>query len=87
MHDNELILSRKLTEAHKHVEVGSLYAHYRSLDKLYKVLAIGLLEATEEPNVVYQALHNSVVWVRALDSWLLEVIHEGQVVPRFQKVV
>lgn len=77
----------KIEEAKKLVEVGGMYVHYRSPDKPYKVLAVALLEASEEPCVVYQALHNSVVWVRALDSWLSMVSHEGRMVPRFQKHV
>ncbi len=82
-----LDLLLKLEDAKKLVEVGGTYVHYRSPDKPYKVLAVALLEATEEPSVVYQALHNSVVWVRALDSWLSMVSHEGRMVPRFQKNV
>ncbi|MBS0615988.1 MAG: DUF1653 domain-containing protein [Verrucomicrobia bacterium] len=86
-HTSEDVLSSKLEEAQQSVEVGALYVHYRSPDKPYKVLAVGLLEENEKPCVVYQALHDSVVWVRALDSWLSDVSVEGKIVSRFQKVV
>jgi cyclomaltodextrinase / maltogenic alpha-amylase / neopullulanase len=73
-----------LQDAHKKVQIGSYYAHYRDLASPYKVLNIALMEANLEPAVVYQK--ENLIWVRPLSSWLEMVNHNGKMVPRFQKI-
>ncbi len=68
------------------VQVGALYYHYRNPQVLYRVLAIGFQEATDEVCVIYQNLENDVIWVRNLGSWLSSVAKDNQTVPRFTKV-
>lgn len=80
-------LLAKVTEAKKQVEEEALYFHYRNPSQHYKVLYVGLLEATEEPCVVYRALYgDQLVWARALSVWLDLVDTPQGKVPRFQKV-
>ena len=91
-HTSEDKLSLTLQEAHRLVEVGATYTHFKNPSKPYKVLSIALMEATEEPCVIYQALYGSdfmktTLWVRALNVWLSEVPFEGKLVPRFQKAL
>lgn len=74
-------------DAQQQVEVGAIYSHYRNPKLQYKVIDIGIQEATEKACVIYKALYaDEVVWVRDLDVWLEPVEHEGKKVPRFQKV-
>ncbi|MDB6080751.1 MAG: hypothetical protein JWO53_23 [Chlamydiia bacterium] len=78
-------MKAKLQAAKEKVHVGKKYTHYKSPDKPYLILQIALLEATEEPCVVYQALYgDELIWVRPLESFLGVVDHAGKTVPRFQ---
>lgn len=83
----EVSLVDRIQEAEKQVRVGETYVHYRSKDKKYKVIAVGLLEANEEPCVVYQALYGDhLVWIRAVKVFVEYVDFEGKQVLRFQKI-
>ncbi len=80
-------LSMVLRDSEKKVRVGGTYVHYRSPDKPYVVLHVALLEADEEPCVVYQALYGDrLIWVRSLSKFLDLVDSEGQKVPRFKEI-
>lgn len=69
------------------VQVGEIYHHYSDSKKHYKVLNIGLQEATEKVCVVYQSLDsNNVIWIRDLDSWQEAVMVDGKLVSRFSIV-
>jgi len=81
---NDLIETVK--QAEQNVRVGGLYAHYRTPERLYKVLAIGINEKTEEPCVIYQALYeDQLIWVRPLSAWRDSIEYEGKIVLRFNK--
>ncbi len=80
-------LNKRLDPLRKKVKVGDLYSHYKNPDHHYKILAVGFIEATEEPCVVYQALYGeNLTWVRTEGEFLAEVEFEEKVVPRFKKV-
>lgn len=80
-------VQEKLQKAQEKIRVGERYAHYRSPEKPYIVLSVALLEATEEPCVVYQAtVGDPLVWVRPLHSFLEQVELSGKMVARFQKI-
>ncbi len=83
-HLPETELLEKLTISS--IEVGALYAHYRDLQNPYRVIALGMIEATEEPSVIYRKDDSSVVWVRTIKSWTEMVTVEETQVPRFQKI-
>lgn len=60
-------------------EIGKVYKHYRG--ERYKVLAIGRIESTREPVVIYQHEgfpSQSHTWVRPTREWWekFEVEHE-----------
>lgn len=84
-------LLRQVEKAHEQVEVGAYYAHYRDLKSGYKVIGIATLEASQEAAIIYQKEGedgiSSMVWIRALSSWLEEVDVENAKVPRFQKMI
>ncbi len=83
--ESELAITVK--EIAKKIEVGSTYVHYRASDKPYLVLHVGLLEANEEPCVVYQALYGEkLIWVRSAVRFLDTVDFEGKKVTRFRKI-
>ena len=68
------VLAQVLQDAATKIEVGALYAHYKSPDKPYKILSLALLEADEAPAVVYQAQYDEeLTFVRPLASFLEEV--------------
>ena len=87
-HLSDQEITRRVSEGQRLVDVGATYAHYKDPTKHYKVLKIGVLEATEEPCVIYQALYGSrMTWVRPLSSWLEPVPTEKGNVPRFFKAL
>jgi hypothetical protein len=64
-----------------------IYEHYKG--NQYEVIGTGLLEATEEPVVIYRALYDnpmSEYWVRTVADFSEQVNVNGQTVPRFRKV-
>lgn len=77
-------LIKKLAEARRQVTVGARYMHYKQ--SLYKVLAIALREADNEPCVVYQAEYGDrLTWIRPVASWMEMVEVDTKTVPRFIK--
>lgn len=85
-HSSYESLEAKLADASMRVEVGAKYLHYKHPGDPYKVINLGLLEATEEVCVIYQNLENNVIWVRTIDKFLDTVEWNGQMVPRFAKL-
>lgn len=91
-HLTEAQLLDQIEEAKTQIEVGAFYAHYRNPNVHYKVLALTIIEATQEVAVVYQKQHGSdglksVIWVRPVSSWLELVQTSNGEVPRFHKVL
>ncbi len=71
------------------VKLG-IYHHYKSKDKLYKVIGVAKHTETMEDMVVYQALYGipelggeGVMFVRPLSMFLENVIVGEKEVPRF----
>lgn len=87
-HTTQEELIEKVQSIKEKVEVGGKYYHYKTKDHFYTVLNVGLLEASEEPCVVYQtSLPSQLIWVRSMSDWLAEVETEKGMVLRFQKVI
>jgi hypothetical protein len=87
MHISIEKLAKVCNQIQADLEIGSIYFHYKNSQVRYKILQVGILEASEEPCVIYQSLYEpSLVWVRSLASWRTPVEHNGQIVTRFQKV-
>lgn len=70
-----------------------IYYHYKSKEKLYKVIGVAKHTETMEDMVVYQALYDipelggeGVMFVRPLKMFLENVIVDGKEVPRFEFV-
>ncbi len=60
-----------------------IYKHYKSEDQ-YRVISEAIYENTEEPVVVYQALHgDKKMFVRPLNQFEEEVDWNGEKVNRF----
>lgn len=73
----------------KNIKLG-IYHHYKSKDKLYKVIGVAKHTETMEDMVVYQALYNipelgggGVMFVRPLAMFLENVMVDGKETPRF----
>jgi hypothetical protein len=63
---------------------GVEYRHYKG--DTVRVVAVGAMEATGQPCVVYT--HNGTVWVRLVSAWLEDVCGPAGAgrVPRFARV-
>ena len=77
----------------KEIKPG-IYHHYKSKEKLYKVIGIGRnTENNYEEMVIYQALYNipefggeGVIFVRPLAMFFENLVVDGKEVPRFEFV-
>lgn len=90
-HLSEKELLSQLEQARLAIEIGGIYVHYRDRQTRYKVLGLGMIEATQEPAVIYQKEFGSdglksVTWIRSVSSWLEKVSVGCTFVPRFQKI-
>jgi hypothetical protein len=60
-----------------------LYKHYKG--NYYQVIGIAKHEESHENMVVYRELYGEyALWVRRLDRFLEDVVHDGREVPRFK---
>lgn len=67
------------------MSAGSIYEHYKGMR--YKILGVARHSETLEELVVYQALYgDSELWVRPLNMFLEEVVIQGRLQPRFQRI-
>jgi hypothetical protein len=86
--DNHLTqeqLRERLTAALQQVTVGARYMHYKQLT--YIVKDVALIEADNEPAVIYQAEYGErITFIRPLADWLATVDVDGKSQPRFIKV-
>lgn len=86
-HKEQLELAQEIEHAQSLVTVGAEYRHYKSRDKVYKVIGLGFLEATDELCVIYQAQYDQkLTFLRPLPVWLETVEWEEKTVPRFTKI-
>lgn len=84
MHKPQSFLVDKLKKASVQVQVGGSYYHYKNPDHTYVVLNLAVMEADEEPCVIYQAQYGDrLIFVRPLKSWLDKIELENQTVSRF----
>lgn len=67
---------------------GEIYRHTKR-GTTYKIVCVGVIEATEEPCVVYEALDPKSehrFWVRPLEEFCGQVEFEGVLVSRFVQI-
>lgn len=58
----------------REVEIGKIYRHFKSYDKLYKVEDVAFDCETLEEKVIYRALYgDNKLWVRDKEDFLSEV--------------
>jgi hypothetical protein len=86
-HKEQLELRKEVEDAKYKVTVGARYWHYKGKDKVYEIIGLGFLEATDELCVIYQAQYGEkLTFLRPLTIWLEQVEWEGETVPRFTKI-
>ena len=86
-HKEQLELAKEIEKAKSKIEVGAEYWHHKSMDKVYRVIGLGFLEANDELCVIYQAQYGErLTFLRPLKVWLENVEWEGKTVPRFNKI-
>jgi hypothetical protein len=88
-HKSQEDLLKDLEEINSKVKVGDRFCHYKHPDSFYKIVAIGFIEASETPCVVYQSEYgDQLTWVRSEEEFFAKVnLEDGSVVDRFAKVV
>lgn len=87
-HKPDAELSQALQMAAKEVKLGAQYAHYKNPDLLYKIMGYAILEASDEPAILYQGQYGEkITYARALSIWLEQVPWQGKMMPRFTKVM
>ena len=75
-------LQKRLSDAVAKVQVGGIYRHYKN--KLYQVVGVALMEATNETCVIYQAQYGThATFIRTLSNWLETVEVNGTKTRRF----
>jgi hypothetical protein len=81
-------LAALVQEASTKVEIGATYAHYKHPDDdFYVVKGIALIEANDEPAVIYEAQYGAkITFIRPVSVWCEAVEWNGEQVPRFVKV-
>ena len=83
-HKSQEQLLADLVDAEKKVRIGCEYSHYKNPAYAYEVTGFAIMESTDEPAVVYQALYGKrITYVRPLSSWMEQVDFNGARVPRF----
>lgn len=74
------------SDAARSIVVGAIYEHFKKMR--YKIVAIARHSETLEELVVYQALYGEEgVWVRPVTMFSETVLVEGNIVPRFKRIV
>jgi hypothetical protein len=86
-HQEQKALANEIEKAKTKVTIGAKYWHYKGKEKVYEVIGLGFLEATDELCVIYQAQYGErLTFLRPLAIWLEQVEWEGKTVPRFTKL-
>ena len=86
-HKGQLVLIKELDAAKDKVTVGAAYYHYKSNDKVYKVVGLGFLETSNELCVIYTAQYGmGLTFIRLLSVWLETLDWNGKIVQRFTKL-
>jgi hypothetical protein len=87
-HKTQEKLLSDLQNLNSKVKVGDKFFHYKHPDSFYRIVAVGLIEATEEPCVVYQAEYgDKITWVRTEAEFFGKVtLDNGEKVDRFSKI-
>ncbi len=72
-----------IEQTKKQIPIGSTWQHYRG--GLYKVISIGILEATLEPCVIYESINTPIggPWIRTTSAWSEIIEKDGINKPRF----
>jgi hypothetical protein len=73
------------------VPIGAVFVHYKGLK--YEILCIGRHTEREHLHVVYKALYTDsefgegAIWIRPLSMFLERVEVDGELIPRFQRIL
>lgn len=69
------------------IPVGSRYFHYKNPNQFYTIISHGIIEATGEPGIIYQAEYgDKTTWIRPASVFLEEVEWEDKKMPRFTRI-
>jgi hypothetical protein len=79
---SEIEFQSRLDDAAVVARIGGRYRHYKG--NMYQVVALAIIEATNEPAVIYKALYGKELqFIRPISDWLMTVEWQGSTVPRF----
>lgn len=84
-HLDQRELQKNLDKAVAQIKIGADYIHYKDSSKTYIVRDVAILEATNEPVVIYQAQYGEkIIFVRPLAEWLELINNNGFTMSRFR---
>lgn len=87
IHKTHEQLRTELKKAKKRIVIGGIYSHYKKPENLYRVIGLGIQEATDKICVIYRAEYaKEFTFVRDLDSWVDTPEFDGVKVQRFKLV-
>ncbi len=70
-HKTHQQLEQELSEGAAKVQIDGIYTHYKNPEQKYRVVGLGIQEASDEICVLYQPLQNNkITFVRDLKNWL-----------------
>ena len=83
-HTSEQELKQRLDDAKSKIDMGREYYHYKNPDQHYHIVAVGMIEETETPAVIYQAEYgDNIVWVRSVEDFLSKVAQNDKMINKF----
>ena len=85
--EEQIELKKKLDAAKAKIDIGAIYKHYKSDQKIYKVIDLAFMEATNQLCVIYKSQYEEkLTFIRPVRVWLQTVEWQGKAVPRFTKI-
>lgn len=87
-HKTQDELLKDLKRLEEKVKVGDKFSHFKHPDQFYTIVAVGFIEATEEPCITYQAEYgDKITWTRTESEFFSKAtLEDGSSVDRFVKV-
>ncbi len=82
-------LNKMLLSVIMQLPLGTIYKHYKYIDRDYQILGYAIQESSQKVCIRYRNIKedNAPEFVRDYDSWIEEVEWNGAIVPRFKPVI
>lgn len=87
-HKTQDELLKDLKRLEEKVKVGDKFSHFKHPDQFYTIIAVGFIEATEEPCITYRSEYgDKITWTRTEEDFFSKAtLEDGTEVDRFVRV-